>query len=125
MTPAQFFSSVCAHSPAFADAQEAHLRANGAVLPHVLMSDLLRFVGMGVGGEQWLGVRPPSSGETRDLVALLELGLSLGDPDLLNALCVSFVEGLDGEPFFAGLLPMLGPHVLAELARQQQWRNAR
>ncbi len=124
MSPAKFFSEACAHSASFSALQAEHIGANGELLPHVLMADLLRFVGMGVSGEQTLGVPPPSEGETRDLTALVELGLSIGDPELKNVLEVSFVEDIDREPFFSALRPFLGPSVLSEVSRQQHLRDA-
>ncbi len=100
------------------------MELHGELLTYVLMGDLLRFVGSGVGGEETLDVKPPSIDEVRALLALVDLGFVTGDFELQNVLSVSFVEGIDGEPFFLSLYPLLGPAALGEISRQQQFRDA-
>ena len=107
MAPAQLFQHIVQVVPSFAPALSEHLQDNGELLPHVLMSDLLRFV----------GARIDQHGQTAVEVAVildtLEDEVLGGDADTVNAIAVSFLENLEAEPFFSKLYARLGPKLRA------------
>ena len=107
MAPAQLFQHIAEVVPSFAPVLSEHLQDNSELLPHVLMSDLLRFV----------GARIDQHGQIADEVAtildILEDEVSGDDADTVNAIAVSFLENIEAEPFFSKLYARLGPKLRA------------
>jgi hypothetical protein len=130
LTPQEFFQSIEALSPSFALVAEDHRKDYDGILPHLLMADLLRFVGSGLGGPNSLayiqGVVPPSRDEIVKIMSALEDAYSKENPNgetaLGNAIAISFVENCVPEPFFDELKRLFGPALQAELKAQQEWK---
>ena len=49
MKPQAFFENICGVAPGFRAVMAEHLKDNDELLAHVLMADLLRYVGARVG----------------------------------------------------------------------------
>jgi len=107
MSPDQLFQRVAEIAPSFAAVQAEHLRDNGELLNHVLMGDLLRFLGARVGQQE----RTPS--EVVAILELLESAVGEGNADTENLIAVSFLENLEAEGFFSSLFGLLGPQLRA------------
>jgi hypothetical protein len=102
--------------------KEEHIRDNDDLLIHVLMSDLLRYLGSHFTGVSTVPAQPPSANEVKGVLQILDGAIIAGNPELKNAIAVSFIEGLEGESFFSRIAPLLGPNLRAELERQKSWR---
>ena len=126
MTPSELFEQVVETVPAFDAVRTEHLDDNDELLAHLLMADLLRFVGLAFGQANTLGVTfaPPSRKDVSEILDILERGLTAGNPETENAIAVSFVEDIETEPFFPELEPLLGPRVRTELQRQRDWHGS-
>ena len=122
MTPERFFDSVIATAPGFRGVKEEHIRYNDELLVHVLMSDLLRYIGSHFTGVSTVPAQPASGNEVRAVLQILDGAIMAGNADLENAIAVSFIEGIESEPFFSRIAPLLGPNLRAELERQKAWR---
>jgi hypothetical protein len=108
MSPQQLFERIVQVAPSFASVEAEHLRDNGALLPHVLMGDLLRFVGEHIGRAQ----HQPQP-EVLAVLELLEAEVAGGNAEAQNLIAVSFLEHLEAEPFFHGLYALFGPRLRA------------
>ena len=106
MTPSQLFSHISQAVPSFAPVLAEHLHDNGELLPHPLMSELLRFVGAQLNQPGHTPV------EVLTILGILEAEVSGGDADTENAIAVSFLEDLEAAPFFSDLYALLGPKLL-------------
>ena len=121
MTPAELFAEVVRRAPQFELRVHEHLRDYDALLPHVLMADLLRFVG-------GFFTEPPGAGvateaEVAEILRLLEAEVLGGDAETENVIAVSFIEHLEVEEFFVPLLGRLGPNLRREHDKMR-WSNA-
>jgi hypothetical protein len=97
--------------PGFDRVYDEHVADYDKVLPHVLVADLVRFLGDEVRrhGAQ--------SAVLRQAMELLELAMGSHDPRVEELLSVSFVENLDPEdPSVAAIRSTFGPK-LEELYR--------
>jgi len=111
MSPAQLFRQAIGIAPSFEPVLAEHLSDNdGELLPHLLMGDLLRFVGARVGKQA------NDSVEVVLLLDLLEREVAGGNADTENVIAVSFLEDLEAEEFFPALYPLLGPRLRAALS---------
>jgi hypothetical protein len=122
VTPERLFDSVIAVAPGFRGVREEHMRDNDELLLHVLMSDLLRFVGSHFTGASTVPADPPTENDVKAVLQVLDGAITAGNADVENAIAVSFIEDIETEPFFDRLRPMLGPNLRAELQRQKSWR---
>jgi hypothetical protein len=125
VTEAELFQRIVDVAPDFEAVRVEHLRDNfGELLPHLLMADLLRYVALALGAPDKLDglAVPPSRQEVSAILAVLDRGLAEGDAATDNAIAVSFVEYVWGEPFYPQLEPLLGPELRAEVQRQRDWR---
>jgi hypothetical protein len=122
VTPERLFDNVIAAAPDFQAVKDEHLRDNDELLLHVLMADLLRYLGSHFIHPLAVAARPPTASELKAVLQILDAAMVNGDPDVENAIAVSFIEGIESEPFFSGLSSLLGPHLRAELERQKAWR---
>ena len=118
MTPQVLFQKVGSVAPGFNAVMAEHLEDNGELLPHLLIADLLRYVGSKVGSAR--GIE-----EVRRILDVLEEAYRSGDPDTENVIAVSFIEDIEREPFYGRLEPLLGPELRAERKRQKEAMNAR
>lgn len=118
MDPHTLFAQVAQHSPPFASVLQEHLAVNEELLPHVLMSDLVRFVGAYF--ERDGSPAPATLQELQAVLALLDEALSGGNAEATNAIGISFIEYLETEPFFTKLEPYLGPALRHELTALQE-----
>ena len=89
MSPQQLFERIVQVAPSFASVEAEHLRDNGALLPHVLMGDLLRFVGEHIGRAQ----HQPQP-EVLAVLELLEAEVAGGNAEAQNLIAVSFSSTL-------------------------------
>ena len=124
MTAEQLFKRISMAAPGFAVVVNEHLRDNGELLAHVLMADLLRYIGSYFTRSSTIGAEPPTAAEVRTMLQVLDAAMDNANSATENAIAVSFVEGIEGEPFFSRLAPLLGPRLRAELERQKAWRPA-
>ena len=125
MTEAELFQCIVDAAPGFEAVRAEHLRDNfGKLLPHLLMASLLRYVALALGApDELYGLAaPPSEPELSAILAVLDRGLVEGDAAIDNAIAVSFVEYLWGEPYYVQLEPLLGPELRAQVQRQRDWR---
>ena len=125
VTEAELFQHVVDVAPGFEAVRAAHLRDNfGELLLHLPMADLLRYVSLALGAPDSLDglAVPPTEQEVGSIFAVLDRGLAEGDAATENAVAVSFVEYLWGEPSWPQLEPLLGPALRAEVQRQREWR---
>ena len=58
----------------------------------------------------------------REGEAAIDRGLAEGDGYTRDMIAVSFVEGMDHDPYYEQLRPFLGPRVSEEIVRQRNWR---
>ena len=123
MTPPELFAEVATRAPSFNFFVEEHLRDHDGLLPHLLMSDLLRFVGSHYVPLSHTQAVPPTAAEVREILAILDREVVGGDPATENAIAVSFVENLEAEPFFAPLLGAFGPNLRRQHGNMA-WSNA-
>lgn len=80
MVPQELFEKVVAECPAFGAVVAEHLKDNdGELLAHLLMADLRRFVGSGLGTDSQLGVSPPTYEEIQRILTVLDLAFTAGD----------------------------------------------
>jgi hypothetical protein len=105
MDPAALFAQIELVAPTFGAVAKQHIEDNGELLPHLLMADLLRYVGASIGGAE---DAVASESEVRAVLALLEAGAVCGNTETENAVALSFCEGMESEPFFPKLRPLLG-----------------
>ena len=87
----------------------AHLDNNDALLPHVFMGDVTRFV---------LQIARSASNQEvlRKLLVVVEDGLRSNESDVQNLIAVSFVENLCGEDeAVVPLIPLMGEATRREL----------
>lgn len=118
MTPAALFAEIEAASPGFSAVAKEHLRDNGELLPHLLMADLLRYVGAA------LSV-PASESEIRVVLAALDAAALCGNAETENVVALSFCENLELEPFFPRLRPLLGLALLRFSRKRHTVTHAR
>jgi hypothetical protein len=123
MSPRTLFEEIVGVSPQFGEVMREHLADNDGLLPYLLMSDLLRYIGTRLIAAQ--GSAPASRDEVNveigKVLQLLDTALIDGDPETENTIAVSFIEDIDSEKFFRDLEPMLGPNLRAEHRRQLDW----
>jgi hypothetical protein len=124
MSPHELFGEVNDVAPSFGGLLREHLRDNAELLPHVLMYELLQYIGSYFSGKPFMGANPPTLSEMRSVLAILASEIAAHNPTTENAIAVSFIEHIDSEPFFPQLRPYLAPALLAELARQKAWHGA-
>jgi hypothetical protein len=112
----ELFDGVASCSPGFAAVMREHIADNDGLLPHLLMGDLLLFV----------GARAAYSDCHEELVSifrLLDEAFVGGDAETENAIAVSFIEDIDAEPFLTNIEPYFGPALKAEYVRAR-WRRS-
>src|SRR5206468_2870051 len=105
LTPKQLFEQIVAASPSFRAVLDDHVRDNDELLPHVLMADLLRYLGSYFTREILVPAPPPNGDELNRALLVLDNAMAAGDPDIENAIAVSFIEDIDTEPFAAQIVP--------------------
>jgi hypothetical protein len=104
--------------PGFERVFDEHLADYDEVLPHVLLGDLVRFLGAEV---QLRGAQSPV---VTGAMELLERAMGSGDPRVAELLSVSFVENLDPDDrSVAAIRSTFGPK-LEELYRGHEVRWA-
>jgi hypothetical protein len=118
MNPAQLFAEVERASPSFKRVAAEHVADNGAVLPHLLMAELLRHVGSHFQAPE---EAHPSRAEIEAVLVILDAAVLSGNEETVNVVAVSFCEHIEIEPFFSKLRPLLG----LGLRRQLRDFNAR
>lgn len=118
MSPAELFAEVGKVSPGFKRVLAEHLSDYGELLAHVLMADLLRYVGSHLDGA---GDSSAVRTEIQAILAALDGGIVSGDDSTVNVIAVSFCEHIETEPFFSKLRPLIG----LGLRRQIRSFNAR
>jgi hypothetical protein len=106
MNPLELFTAIGTAAPGFKSVMAEHLADNGELLPHLLMSDLLRYVGRSF--ESNANDQAPSRDEITAVLALLDTAAVSGSEDTKNAIAVSFCEHLETESFFPQLRGLLG-----------------
>jgi hypothetical protein len=105
MTPSTLFKQIELASPGFGAVAQEHFVDNGELLPHLLMADLLRYIGASANRAS---VTPASETEIRAALSVLEFAARCGDPETENVVAMSFCECIESESFFPKLQPMLG-----------------
>jgi len=118
----RLFNSVTLAAPGFRAVMDEHFRDNDELLAHLLMADLLRYLGSHFTHSSAVAAVPPTAGELKAVLQILDGAMENADAEVANAIAVSFIEGIESEPFFDGLSSLLGPHLRAELERQKAWR---
>jgi hypothetical protein len=111
----ELFDEVASCSPGFAAVMREHIADNDGLLPHLLMADLLLFV----------GARAAYSECREELVSifrLLDVAFVSGDVETENAIAVSFIEDIGAELFLINIEPYFGPALKAEYLRSS-WRR--
>lgn len=122
MTPAALFAQVGAVAPSFGAVAQEHLEDNGELLPHLLMADLLRYVGASLSSS---GESLASQSEVLAVLAVLDAAAACGNEETENVVAVSFCEGIESESFFPKLQPLLGPALRRHIRNQRAVPNAR
>jgi hypothetical protein len=112
MLPAQLFEHAAQAAPEFAPIVAEHLRDNDELLPHVLMAELLRFVGQ-------LLERTDEQAATQcgAILGILEREVEGESQETRDLIALSFLEHLEAEAFFKALYALLGPRTRAAHAR--------
>lgn len=122
MTPSTLFEQIELASPGFGAVAQEHFVDNGELLRHLLMADLLRYIGASANGA---GHTPASETEIRAVLSVLEFAAGCGDPATENVVAMSFCEGIESESFFPKLRPMLGLGLRKAIRDQHEVPNAR
>ncbi len=122
MTADQLFKRITMAAPGFKAVINDHLRDNGELLAHVLMADLLRYIGSHFTRSSTVPAEPPTAAEVQTMLQVLDGAMENANSATENAIAVSFIEGIESEPFFNRLAPLLGPRLRTELERQKAWR---
>lgn len=122
MTPAALFAQVEAVAPSFGAVAKEHLEDNGELLPHLLMADLLRYVGASLSSS---GESLASQSEILAVLAVLDAAAASGNEETENVVAVSFCEGTESESFFPKLQPLLGLALRRYIRNQKAVPNAR
>ena len=120
MKPVELFEKVVSLSPGFGAIMEEHLKDNDGLLPHLLMSDLLRYI-----GGKLIHHESRNQVEVNNILAVLEGAFTSGNSETENAIAVSFLEHVETEPFYEALAQLLGPALRAEHIRQLERPHAR
>ena|SRR2546426_12836162 len=122
LTAEQLFKRITMAAPGFKAVVDEHMRDNDELLAHVLMSDLLRYIASHFTGLSTVPAVPPTAAEVRTMLQVLDAAMENANSATENAIAVSFIEGIESEPFLNRLAPLLGPRLRAELDRQKAWR---
>ena len=101
----EFFDAMAAASPQFDEVMREHMADNDSLLPHLLMTDLLRYVEARAASED-------GDEELTEIFRLLDEAFV--DGDTKSAIAVSFIEDIDAEPFLTTIEPYFGPALKAE-----------
>ena len=120
MSPRELFERIEIASPPFREIAKMHVADNSELLPHLLMRDLLRYVGRHF--EPDSEPAPRDKSEAVAVLAQLDNSLLCGSDETVNAIAVSFLENIETEPFYSRLRPFLGLALRRELALQTRWR---
>jgi hypothetical protein len=114
MNNQQLAAALGSGSPVLAASLDAHLRRHGTLIPHVFMGEVLAHV-----RERLLGaVNCAAEARRREISGILESleqGMAVGDRETRNVIAISFVSRGEDQPFFAAILPLLGPRVRLQL----------
>ncbi len=124
MSPSEVFAQISVVSPAFERVTKEHHSDNSELLPHLLMGDLLRYLGAYFQAHK-NKLAPSSLDEVQVILALLDAAMVSGNAETENVVAVSFIENVDTEPFFEQLRPLLGIALRRELNRQSEWEPER
>lgn len=124
MSPSELFAQISTVSPAFERVTKEHYADNSELLPHLLMGDLLRYLGTYFPTPA-NNLSPSSLGEVRAILTLLDSAMTSGNPETENVVAISFIENIDTEPFFEKLKPLLGIALRRELKRQMEMGHER
>jgi hypothetical protein len=89
ISPSECICLMCKYVPSVRRAYDAHILMNDALLPHVLMGDVVRFLV----NELRLGRHGPNSDASRTL-SILEMCAACGDLHTVNVIDVSFIENI-------------------------------
>jgi hypothetical protein len=114
MNNRELVESLCAASVHLREVRLTHVKSFGTLIPHVFMSNVLARVGSCIEGR----AVKPRAGHAAEIAAILdslERGMDAGDRETRNVIAISFVGDAELQPFFAALLPLLGPKVRAQL----------
>jgi hypothetical protein len=107
MNPLELFTAIGTAAPGFKSVMAEHLADNGELLPHLLMSDLLRYIGRSF-KSNGNNDPAPSRSEITAVLALLDTAAVSGSEETKNAIAVSFCEHVETETFFPQLRGLLG-----------------
>lgn len=104
----QLANDLCAVSTTLRELRRIHVKAYGALIPHVFMASVLAHVGRclfeGIGGDP-----ERECSEIASILQALEAAMADGDRETRNVVAISFVRDAELEPFFTQLRPLLGP----------------
>lgn len=110
LTYASFPDELRQQVSGFERVYEEHVNDYNQVLPHVLMGDLVRFLGAEVEREG------ASNRSVRRALSLLDAAMDSRDEQLQELIAVSFLENLDpSEPGHQLLMSLLGPRLREEM----------
>ena len=114
ITNAELVEELCGASIALREARRVHLRHYGVLVPHVFMADVLKRIGQCLAPGSDTG-NAPDGNEMRDILEVIELGMSEGERETRNVIALSFARDSELEQFFHLLMPMMGPNTRAQL----------
>jgi len=106
--------NLCAISTSLREARLMHVKAFGALIPHVFMAAVLARAGrcLLMGSAH---ARQHHQSELQGIVGALERGMQVGDRETRNVIALSFVHDGEVELFFDDLKTWLGPTTLGQI----------
>ena len=110
-----FFELFLSFVPEFEPLFREHVSDNQAVLPHVLMGDVARFLEDSLSSPAPAPLSSAARGVLARAAAVLEAGMRSPDPRLQELVSVGFLEGVESEPYMPRLVPFLGRALRREL----------
>ena len=118
VSPSELFAEIVKVSPSFDAVVAEHTADHGTLLPHLLMGDLVRYVGAHFVPAAQQTVAPSSRGEVAAILKVLDAGLASTDLDTQNVIAVSFVEDIESHEFYKPLARLFGLRLRSEHKRQ-------
>lgn len=106
--------NLCAASTSLREARLMHVKAFGALIPHVFMAAVLARAGRCL----LMGSTHATANhqdELQGIVGALERGMQGGDRETRNVIALSFVRDGEVELFFDDLKSWLGPFTLGQV----------
>jgi hypothetical protein len=105
---------LCAVSTSLRETRLTHVKAFGALIPHVFMAAVLARVGRCLPKGSRTAMEH-QHGELQGIVDVLERGMQVGDRETRNVITLSFVRDGEVESFFDDLKTWLGPYTLGQV----------